>query len=91
MAYEEYRSAKSEAVELAAQRLTFGLESQLTIESVRGAGIDAEMRLAQELQQARVGMQTFKERSSSRLESVAILQDLLKQSQKFWRAADTEL
>ena len=82
MVWEEHCSAKSEPDELASQRLQVGLESQLTVESIRGAAVDAEMRLAQELQQVRVEMRTFKERaelaSRTRLESVATLQELLK-------------
>ena len=48
LVYNEYRSAKSEADELSASRLTFGLETQLAIESIRGAAADMEMRLKAE-------------------------------------------
>ncbi len=95
MVFEEYRSAKSEADVSAAQRLQVGLESQISVESIRGAAVDSEMCLVQELQFARVEMHTPKGRteieSNTRLESVATLQELLKQLQEAWRNVDAEL
>ncbi len=46
---EEYRPARSEADELAAQRVQFDLESQITVESIRGKAVDSEMRSALEV------------------------------------------
>ncbi len=50
LVYNEYRSAKPEADVLSASRLTYGLETQIAFESIRGAAPDMEMRLKAENQ-----------------------------------------
>ena len=93
LVYNEYRSAKSEADELSASRLTFGLETQIAIESIRGAAADMEMRLRAENQQTRRELLAYEEganRDTNKMESVATLQEVLKQAQAAWSTADAE-
>ena len=65
LVYNEYCSAKTEADELSASRLTFGLESQIAIESIRGAAADMEMRLRAESQQTRRELLAYEEGGNS--------------------------
>ncbi len=92
--HNEYCSAKSEADELSASRLTFGLETQIATESVRGAGADMEMRLRAENQRTRRELLAYEESAnrdtSNKMESVATLQEVLKQAHESWRTADAD-
>ena len=93
LVYNEYCSAKTEADELSASRLTFGLETQIAIESIRGAAADMEMRLRAESQQTRRELLAYEEganRDTNKMESVATLQEVLKQAQTAWSTADAE-
>ncbi len=47
---------------MVAQRLQSGLESLIKVESIRGAAVDSEMRLAQELLPARAEPQVLQDR-----------------------------
>ena len=93
LVYNEHRSAQSEVDELKESRLSFGLEGQIAIESVRGAAADMESRLMAENQQLRHDLQVCEASASgdaNRMESATTLREVLKQAQMAWSTADAE-
>ena len=93
LVYNEYRSAQSEVNELKESRLAFGLEGQIAIESIRGTAADTETRMRAENQQLRHELQICEASASgdaNKMESTAILKEVLKQAQVSWSTADAE-
>ena len=81
LVHSEYRSARLEVNELKESRLSFSLESQLVIESIRGAAADAESRLTTDNQQLRHELQVCEASASgdaNKMESTATLKEVLK-------------
>ena len=93
LVHNEYRSAQSEVDELKESRLSFGLEGQIAIESIRGAAADTETRLRAENRQLRYDFQICEASASgdaNKMESTATLKEVLKQAQVARSTADAE-